>query len=59
MFFTASSIQYGVKSNLNMKQEPNPEAVRAFIEKHNLRYYNEDIHTASFATLGFVRELLK
>ena len=59
MFFTASSFQYGVKGDLNMKQEPNPEAVRAFTEKHNLRYYNEDIHTASFATPGFVKELLR
>jgi len=53
------SFQYGVKGDLNMKQLPNPEAVRAFTEKHNLRYYNEDIHAASFATPGFVRELLK
>jgi spermidine synthase len=53
------SFQYGVKGDLNMKQLPNPEAVRAFTEKHNLRYYNEDIHTASFATPGFVKELLK
>jgi len=42
-----------------MKQLLNPEAVRAFTEKHNLRYYNEDIHTVSFAALGFVKELLK
>jgi spermidine synthase len=53
------SFQYGVKGDLNMKQLPNPEAVRAFTEKHNLRYYNEDIHAASFATPGFVKELLK
>jgi hypothetical protein len=57
MFFTASNIQYGMKIDLNMKQLPNPEAVPAFTEKHNLRYYNEDNHTASFATPWFVKEL--
>lgn len=40
------SFQYGVKGDLNMKQLPNPDAVREFVAKHNLRYYNEDIHTA-------------
>lgn len=53
------SFQYGVKGDLNMKQLPNPDAVREFVAKHNLRYYNEDIHSASFATPGFVKELLK
>jgi spermidine synthase len=53
------SFQYGVKGNLNMKQLPNPDVVGEFVAKHNLRYYNEEIHAASFAIPGFVKELLR
>jgi len=53
------SFQYGVKGDLNPKVLKNVDEVRAFTEKHNLRYYNEEIHVASFATPGFVKELLK
>ena len=33
--------------------------VREFSRKHNLKYYNEDIHPAAFALPGYVKEMLQ
>lgn len=52
------SFQYGVKSSQNMKILPNPEKVRNFVNKHHLRYYSDEIHAASFALPGFIKEML-
>jgi len=35
------------------------EKVKAFVKEHRLRYYNEAMHSASFALPGFVRAMLK
>jgi spermidine synthase len=52
------SFQWGVKGDLNPKKITNDVEIDAFVERHGLRYYNADIHRASFATPGFVKELL-
>lgn len=52
------SFQYGVKGNLDMRYLSNPERVNSFVQQHHLRYYNEKIHSASFALPGFIQEML-
>jgi spermidine synthase len=53
------SFQYGIKGDLNPKNISNKTETADFVVKKGLRYYNEDIHFASFATPNFVKELLK
>jgi spermidine synthase len=53
------SFQYGIKGNLNPKTISNKSEISDFAAKKGLRYYNEDIHFASFATPNFVKELIK
>jgi spermidine synthase len=47
-----------VKGDLNPRQF-DVEKAKAFSEKHNLRYYTEEMHQAAFALPRFVKELLE
>ncbi len=51
--------QYGIKGENHPKKVTNQAEIDAFVESKGLRYYNSDIHTASFATPNFVKELVK
>jgi spermidine synthase len=53
------SFQWGVKGDANPKKISNDAEIDAFVEKHGLRYYNSEVHRGSFATPGFVKNLLK
>jgi spermidine synthase len=53
------SFQYGIKGLNHPKKAVNEEKISAFVESEGLRYYNSDIHSASFATPNFVKELVK
>lgn len=53
------SFQWGVKGDVNPKKITNDDEIEAFVEKQGLRYYNADVHRGSFATPGFVKDLLK
>lgn len=53
------SFQYGLKGDAQVKTLANPQAVAKFVEEKGLSYYNEDIHSATFATPNFVKALLK
>jgi spermidine synthase len=53
------SFQYGLKGGAHPKLVSNDSAIDAFVAKSGLRYYNVDIHRASFATPNFVKELIK
>lgn len=53
------SFQYGLKGSASPKAIQNVEEIDAFVEEKGLRYYNSDIHVASFATPNFVKTLLK
>lgn len=52
------SFSFSVKGDLNPRNF-NVEASKAFSEKHNLRYYTEEMHQAAFALPRFVKELLE
>ena len=53
------SFQYGVKNGAVNPTEIDDDKVNSFVETHGLRYYNPEIHRASFALPGFVKDLLK
>lgn len=53
------SFQYGIKNTSHPKQLAKTEEINQFVDDQKLRYYNADIHTASFATPNFVKVLLK
>ncbi len=53
------SFQYGLKGGAHPKSVSNDSTIDAFVAKSGLRYYNFDIHRASFATPNFVKELIK
>lgn len=53
------SFQYGLKGAAHPATINKDEEIKSFVEEKGLRYYNEDIHKASFAVPTFVRELLK
>ncbi|SFT73472.1 spermidine synthase [Lishizhenia tianjinensis] len=53
------SFQYGIKGNINMKSFADQAAADAFVDAKGLRYYNTELHTASFALPNFVKDLLK
>lgn len=53
------SFQYGLKGGISPKAVINDASIDAFVEEKGLRYYNSDIHKASFATPNFVKALLK
>jgi spermidine synthase len=53
------SFQYGIKGNCHPKNVQNVDEIRQFVADQGLRYYNEDIHFATFATPNFVKTLLR
>lgn len=53
------SFQYGLKGGNSPKKLNNPLEIDAFVEAKGLRYYNSEIHTGSFATPNFVKEMVK
>jgi spermidine synthase len=53
------SFQYGLKGNKHPKLASNKVEMDAFVAAKGLRYYNSDIHTGSFATPNFVKEMVK
>ncbi|MDX1446151.1 polyamine aminopropyltransferase [Lishizhenia sp.] len=53
------SFQYGIKGDTNMKSFADQAAADAFVEEKGLRYYNTELHIASFALPNFVKDLLK
>jgi|TARA_R110000737_G_scaffold161270_2_gene189168 spermidine synthase len=53
------SFQYGLKGDKHPKKITNQEEIDAFVSSKGLRYYNSDIHTGSFATPNFVKEMVK
>jgi spermidine synthase len=53
------SFQYGIKGDKQPKKISNQAEIDAFVEEKGLRYYNSDIHTGSFATPNFVKEMVK
>lgn len=52
------SFQYGLKGIASPKAVSNEEVIDAFVSAQKLRYYNSDIHKASFATPNFVKALI-
>lgn len=53
------SFQYGIKGSNHPKKVTNNSEMDVFATNNRLRYFNGDIHTASFATPNFVKELIK
>ena len=53
------SFQYGLKNIAHPKSIDKAESIDAFVAQEGLRYYNSDIHTGSFATPNFVKQLIK
>lgn len=53
------SFQYGLKNVEHPKTIENSSETEAFVAKHGLRYYNNDVHRGSFATPNFVQQLVK
>lgn len=53
------ALSFSSKGDLHPIRDYTPEAADKFTDLHNLKYYNADIHRASFALPGFVRDLLK
>lgn len=51
--------QYGLKGDRNPKLMSRSTHVDDFVASQGLKYYNQDIHFASFALPNFVNELLK
>jgi spermidine synthase len=52
------SFQYGLKGNADVKKLKDSTRVIKFVEENKLRYYNEAIHEATFATPNFVKQLI-
>lgn len=52
------SFQYGLKGAQHPKSVVDHSLMDSFSKDHGLRYYNADIHMATFATPNFVKELL-
>jgi spermidine synthase len=53
------SFQYGIKGDLSPKILSDSNQVDLFVTEQGLRYYNSEIHTGTFATPNFVKDLLK
>ncbi|MFA7272973.1 MAG: polyamine aminopropyltransferase [Crocinitomicaceae bacterium] len=53
------SFQYGIKGDKHPKKITNQAEIDEFVAAKGLRYYNSDIHTGSFATPNFVKEMVK
>lgn len=52
------SFQYGLKGGIAPKAVTNEAEIDSFVASNGLRYYNSDIHKASFATPNFVKSLI-
>lgn len=52
------SFQYGMKGGVQPKTIDKATEIDAFVEAKGLKYYNSDIHKASFALPNFVKSLL-
>lgn len=52
------SFQYGLKGGASPKAVTNVSEIDSFVAAQELRYYNSDVHTASFATPNFVKTLI-
>lgn len=52
------SFQYGMKGAVQPKTIEKAAEIDAFVEAKGLKYYNSDIHKASFALPNFVKTLL-
>lgn len=52
------SFQYGMKGAVQPKTIDKATEIDAFVEAKGLKYYNSDIHKASFALPNFVKTLL-
>ena len=52
------SFQYGLKDGRHPKSVQETEAIDNFVSTKGLRYYNADIHHASFALPNFVKALI-
>lgn len=52
------SFQIASKGNIN-PIDTDQNRIEAFVNKHELNYYNEQIHKAAFAMPNFVKKLLK
>ena len=53
------SFQYGLKGNVDVRKVQDASRVASFVDRQGLRYYNEDIHEATFATPNFVKQLIR
>lgn len=52
------SFQYGLKGGIAPKAVTNEAEIDSFVASKGLRYYNSDIHKASFAIPNFVKSLI-
>ena len=52
------SFSFASADGLHPLEDLQPERVSSFLSEHPLRYYNPEVHRASFALPGFVQELL-
>jgi spermidine synthase len=52
------SFSFSSKGGIHPTQDLNDAAAHAFAEKHDLNYYDTDVHRAAFALPRFVRKLL-
>jgi spermidine synthase len=52
------SFQYGLKDAAHPKTVSNEAIIDGFVSAKGLRYYNSDIHKASFALPNFVKTLI-
>lgn len=52
------SFQYGLKGSAQPKSVSKEEEIETFVRTKGLKYYNSDIHTASFALPNFVKSLI-
>jgi spermidine synthase len=50
--------QYGMKSKGLSERKVDEERIAVFCDEHGLRYYNEGIHSSTFAVPTFVKKLL-
>jgi len=53
------SFVYGLKDSLSPKQIHDQEKIDIFVRNKRLRYYNSEIHRASFALPNFVKNLIE
>jgi spermidine synthase len=53
------SFQFGLKDGAVKLDAIEKNKVNQFVEQHGLRYYNAEIHQASLALPGFVKDLLR